>query len=90
MWSKYLSNNVWRDFDIQCRHQNANLMFSGKIFFAVNLLLKVFHAAIANVDIGRLKSLHKLFDKYLGRIGVKFEENRMVQTTQNFELLTKK
>ena len=39
-----------------------------------------------------LKSLHRptLFDKYLDRMLVKFEQNRMVRTKQNFELFRKK
>ena len=37
-----------------------------------------------------LKSLHTLFDKYLDLMLVKFEQNRMVGTTQNFELFDKK
>ena len=43
-----------------------------------------------NTDIGSLKSLHTLFDKYLDHMLVKFEQNRMVRTVQNFELLDKK
>ena len=51
MWSKYLSNNVLRDFrfpDFQCP--------IGKSIFAVNLPLKLFPATIANADIRNLKS----------------------------------
>ena len=33
-----------------------------------------------------LKSLHTLFEKYLDHMLVEFEQNRMVQTLQNFEL----
>ena len=39
---------------------------------------------IADVDIGSLKYLHTLFDKYLDHMLVKFEQNRMVQTVQKF------
>ena len=39
---------------------------------------------------GSLKSLHTLFDKYLNRMLVKFEQNRMVQNIPNFELFDKK
>ena len=63
----------------------------GKSIFAVNLPLKPFHASVANADIGNLKSLHTLFDKYLDHMLVKFEQNNcMVQTTRNFELFGKK
>ena len=62
----------------------------GKSIFAVNLPLKLFPATVANADIGSLKSLHTLFDKYLDHMLVKFEQNRMVQTTRNFELFDKK
>ena len=37
----------------------------GKSIVAVNLALKLFPATVANADIGSLKSLHTLFDKYL-------------------------
>ena len=60
-----------------------------KSIFAVNLPLKLFPLTVANADIGSLKSLHKLFDKYLDHMLVKFEHNRMVQTTRNFELFDK-
>ena len=52
--------------------------------------LKLFPATIANADIGSLKSLHTLFDKYLDHMLVKFEQNRMVQITRNLELFAKK
>ena len=38
-----------------------------------------FYVTIADADIGSLKSLHTLFDKYLDHMLVKFEQNRMVQ-----------
>ena len=51
---------------------------------------KVFYVTIADADIGSLKYLHTLSDKYLYRMLVKFEPNRMVQTSQNFELFDEK
>ena len=36
------------------------------------------YVTIADTDIGSLKSLHTLFDKYLGYMLVKFEQHRMV------------
>ena len=51
----------------------------------------IFHSGIyvtiADADIGSLKSFHTLFDKYLDLMLVKFEQNRMVQTIQNFVVL---
>ena len=55
----------------------------------------VFYVTIANADIESLclKSLNTfLINKYLHHMHaglVKIEQNRMVRTTQNFELLTK-
>ena len=62
----------------------------GKSIFAVNLPFKLFPATVANADIGSLKSLHTLFDKYLDHMLAKFEQNYMVQPTRNFELFDKK
>ena len=58
----------------------------GKSTFAVNSPLKL----VANADIGSLKSLHTLFDKYLDHMLVKFKQKCMVQTTWNFERFDKK
>ena len=49
-----------------------------------------FYVTIADADIGILKSLHTLFDKYLDHMLVKFEQNRMVWTIRNFVLFNKK
>ena len=59
-----------------------------------NLLPKlIFRSGIlcchTDSDIGSLKSLHTLFDKYLDHILVKFEQNRMVGNIQIFELFGK-
>ena len=62
----------------------------GKSIFAVKLPLKLFCPTVANANIGSLKSLHTLFDKYLEHTLVKFEQNRMVRNIQNFELHDKK
>ena len=59
-----------------------------------NLLQKIgfsdlaFNDTIADAAIGSLKSLHTLFDKYLDHILVKFKQNCMVQTIQDFVILT--
>ena len=43
-----------------------------------------------DTDIGSLKSLHTLFDKYLDHMLVNFEQNHTVWNTENFELFEKK
>ena len=58
--------------------------------FAENLLLKLFPATVANADIGSLKYFHTFLKKCLYHMLVEFEQNRMVQTTQNFEFFDKK
>ena len=83
---------VWRDFRLpMLASANGNIKYLiGKSIFAVNLPLKLSPATVANADIGILKSLHTLFDKYLDYILVKFEQYCMVQSTQNFSLFDKK
>ena len=64
----------------------------GKIF-TVNLLISrsgILFYAIGDDDIGSLISPHTLFCKYLDHMLVKFEQNCMVQTVENFELSRKK
>ena len=39
---------------------------------------RAFYVTIADADIGSLKSFHKLFDKYLDHLLVKFEQNHVV------------
>ena len=51
---------------------------------------QVFNIVIADADIGSLKSLHILFDKYFYHMLLKFEQNREVRTIPNFELFEKK
>ena len=93
MWSKYLSNSVWRDFRLPmspCSNYNVGLKYPiRKSFFTVNLPSKLLPTAVANADIGNVKSLNTFLLKCLYHMLVKFERNRMVQTTRNFELLTK-
>ena len=50
----------------------------------------MFYIIINDADIGSLKSLHTLFDKYSDHMLVTFEQNRMLQTIQNFVLFDKK
>ena len=64
--------------------------FKGK--FTAKLLVsdRIFYVTITDADIGSVKSLHTLFDKYIDHMLVKFEQNRMVRNTQNFELFGEK
>ena len=70
----------------------AGKSFNGKFTANIDFPLGYFtlDPTIADADIGSLKSLHTLFDKYLEHMLVKFEQNRMVPTIQNFELFRKK
>ena len=51
-----------------------------------NLIFRSDIFTIADADIGSLKTLHTLFDKYLDHMPVKFEQNRIVQTILKFVL----
>ena len=64
--------------------KSFNGKFTAKINFPIGIL-----CYIADADNGSLKSLQTLFDKYLDYMLVKFEQNRMVQTLQSFELFDK-
>ena len=64
--------------------------FCGKFTVEINFLIGFFYIIIADPDVGSLKSLHTVFDKYLVHMLVKFEQNCMVQTIQKFELFDKK
>ena len=66
--------------------KSLNSKFTAKIDFSDRVL----YVTISNADIGSLKSLHTLFDKYLDHMLVKFEQNCMVRTIRNFELFDKK
>ena len=55
-----------------------------------DLPIKLFRASVTNTDIGNLKSLHAFPKKCFYQMLVKFEQNRMIQTTRNFELFDKK
>ena len=68
----------------------AGKIFNGKFTAKIDFPIGYFYITIADADIGSLKSLHTLFDKYLDHMLVKFKPNRMVRTIQNFELYDKK
>ena len=74
-----------KSFDSNFSINNGNIKCPiGKSIFAVNLPLKLFCATVAKTDIGSLKSLHTFLKNCLYHMLVKFEQNRMIQTTQNF------
>ena len=75
---RLLTSNVSKIVTYKIPDQKIN--FCSK--FAINL--KLFHATVANADIGSLKSLHTFLEIY--HMPVKFEQNHMVQTTRSFEL----
>ena len=69
----------------------ARKSFNGKFTTKIDSD-RAFYVTIADADIGSLKSrshLHTLLDKYLDHMLVKFEQNRMVRTIQNFVLFDK-
>ena len=70
---------------------NGNIKYPiGKSILAVTLPLKLFPATVANAYIGSLMSLHTFLTTCLYYMLVKFEQNRKVETTRNFELFDKK
>ena len=64
----------------------AQKSFIGKFTSKIDFLIENFMLPLLMLT---FKSLHTLFDKYLDHILVKFEQNRMVRTIQNFELFPK-
>ena len=95
MWSKYLSNNVWRDFRLPMSalatvlvRKSFNGKFTAKIDFPIGYF--ILPLLMLTLEVWNLKSLHTLFDRYLDHMLVKFEQNHMVWTIQNFELFDKK
>ena len=59
---------------------NIKYPIETSIFFAESLTLELFRITFADADIGSLKFLHK----YLYHMLVKFEQNRIIQTTRKF------
>ena len=68
----------------------ARKSYNGKFTAKNDFPIGHFYVAIADADIGSLKSLHTLFDTYLDQMLVKFEQNRILRTIQNFGLFDKK
>ena len=69
------------------KYLSNNIWRSEKSIFAVNLPLKLFRATVANADLESLKSLQRFLNFFML---VKFEQNRILQTTRNCELFDKK
>ena len=66
--------------------KSFNSKFVAKLIFQSD-----FYVTIINADVGSLKLLNTLFDKYLDHMLVKFEKkNRFVRNIQNFVLFGKK
>ena len=90
IWYKHFLRNVWRDFRlpvsalVTVARKSFKGKFTAKIDFPIEHFMLPFDA-----DIGSLKSLHTLLDKYLDDMLVEFEQNRMVRTIQNFVLFDK-
>ena len=81
---------VRRGLNFQCLHLIVTVTRSVLTAKPQKLIFRsVFYVTIADVNIGSLKSLHTLFDKYLGHMLVKFEQNRIVLTTQNLSFKKK-
>ena len=78
-WSKYLPNNVWKDFMLPI---SASAMVTwnapGENIFWSKFAIKFLRVTFENANTGSLKSLHKSFDMYLDQMRAKFEPNRMV------------
>ena len=90
IWYKLFLRNIWRDFRLpmSALATVARKSFNGK--FTAKFSDRAFYVPIANADIGSLKSLHTLFDRYLDHVLVKFEQNRIFWTIQNLVLFDKK
>ena len=76
----------------QIKSNGSKEEFSRQIYCTNWIFDRIFYVTIADADdTGSLKvSLHTLFDKSLDHMLVKFEQNRMVRTKQNYELFWQK
>ena len=69
---------------------NGNVKYQiGKSIFAQNLALQLSPATVANVDIGSLKSLHTLFNKYLDHMLVNLNKIVWSKLHEILNFLTK-
>ena len=93
MWCKHFLRNILTDFGLSISAlatvawKKFNGKFNAKIDFPIGYFILPF--TVADADIGNVKSFHTVFDKYLEHILVKFEQNRMVQSIQNFDIFDK-
>ena len=92
MWSKYFSNNVWRNDTSNISVSNGNIkcliILSGFFQFA-NKTLTFFSATVANAT-ESLESLHTLFCMYSDDLLAIFEPICMVRNVQNFKSFDRK
>ena len=75
IWYKHFSKNVWRDLRLQMSALPTAVgkRIDSKFTIRIDFFDRVFYIIIADADIGSLKSLHTLFDKYLEHMLVEFE-----------------
>ena len=64
--------------------------FKCQIYCRNGSSFRAFYIINTDTNIESLKSLHTLFNKYLGHMLVKFEQNRMVRNILNLQLFGKK
>ena len=64
--------------------------FNGRFTAKIDFSDWAFYVAITDADMGSVKSLHKLFGKYLDNMLAKFEQNCMLGNIKNFQLFGKK
>ena len=78
MWYKHFLRNVWRDFRLPMSATVAGKNFNGKFTAKVDLPIGYFMLPLLKSDVSPYIML------------VKFKQNHMVWTIQNFELFDKK
>ena len=86
MWSKYLPNNVWRDFKlpISALAMVARKSFNGKFTTKIDFPFGYFILPLLMLTL-EVKSLSIHYFISIWTTLVKFEQNHMVRTIQNFE-----
>ena len=67
----------------------AGKNFNGKLAQKIDFPIGYFMLLLLILTL-KVKSLHTLFGKYLDHMLVKFEQNRVIRSIQNFDLLDKK
>ena len=83
--------NVWRHFRLSmlALAKVAGKSFNGKFIVKIDFPIWVFYVTIADADIGSLKALHTLFDKYLDYMLVKIDQIVWSELYKIFSFLTK-